>query len=88
MISALIALALACEEEPARSPKPDGPVACTKDEECQAPPCGPCTAGAPITSDMLTQTCVVNPCPQAVAHCAADHNCAVKCVACGGAPPS
>ena len=76
---------VACEEEPANAPKTDSPVSCTRDDECQMPPCGPCTAGTPITADMLTQTCVVNPCPQGVAQCDVDRHCAVKCVACANA---
>jgi hypothetical protein len=81
----LALLLLACEDEPAKSPATDEPASCTRDEECQMPACGPCTAGAPITPDMLTQTCVVNPCPQAVAHCTEKKHCAVKCVACAKA---
>ncbi len=77
----LVLALLACEEE-AKAPATDQPESCTKDEDCRMPACGPCTAGTPITADMLSQTCVVNPCPQAVAHCADGKQCAVKCVAC------
>lgn len=76
----------ACAEEPARAPSHDEPVACKTDGDCRAPPCGPCTAGTPITDESLSQTCVVNPCPQAAAHCTPAGTCAVKCAACAAAP--
>jgi hypothetical protein len=44
-------------------------IACAKDADCKAPPCGPCTEGTIITHDMLEQKCLLNPCPKLAVAC-------------------
>jgi hypothetical protein len=60
--------------------KPPGgdPISCKRDDDCHPPPCGPCTAGTVITTGMLDQECVVNPCKNPAAKCTSSHVCAVR----------
>ncbi|MGZ5969054.1 MAG: hypothetical protein ACXWP4_15380 [Polyangiales bacterium] len=44
-------------------------IACAKDTDCSAPPCGPCTEGTIVTRDMLAQKCLLNPCPKLAVGC-------------------
>jgi hypothetical protein len=76
---------------PPPPPAPEGLVSCTRDSDCQAPACGPCASGAPITAADMTMECVVNPCrgfvgdggeqrhfPAPGAICSAGHTCVVR----------
>ena len=51
---------------------------CSTDADCSPPPCGPCTSGTVITSQMMAAECVVNPCKNSSAACNAQHLCVVR----------
>jgi hypothetical protein len=82
--------ASSCRE--AASPPPgDAPVGCSRDTDCHAPGCGPCSSGAPITEADIEKECVTNPCtvfvgaaddrrqlPAPAAVCSANRTCMIR----------
>ena len=53
-------------------------ITCSNDADCSPPPCGPCASGTTITTDMMVQECVVNPCKNPDAACGPSHVCVVR----------
>ncbi len=80
-VGGLLGTIWACKSADAPPPAVGGQSAvCATDADCAraAAPCGPCTSGAVVTGDDATRECVVNPCPNAVRVCSAEHRCVVK----------
>ncbi|MEO8704783.1 MAG: hypothetical protein ABI867_32300 [Kofleriaceae bacterium] len=77
-IALLLGLLAACGGKSAPNSKPADGLACTIDESCRPPPCGPCESGTVITRATLDQTCTLNPCKQPAAVCGPAHVCVVK----------
>ncbi|MFO0616169.1 MAG: hypothetical protein U0414_26485 [Polyangiaceae bacterium] len=65
-----------CVARPA-APAP-GAIACKSDADCPTLPCGPCVSGTPITRELASQECAVNPCKNAGATCDASRRCVVR----------
>jgi len=79
-ISATVLIVASCKG--ADAPPRDAAQHCDRDEDCQAPPCGPCSSGSTISGADLDKECVVNPCtasgaPAPIAYCNR-HACTIR----------
>jgi hypothetical protein len=91
IVCALTVLLVVSCREAATPPPLEGPIHCTRDSDCQAPGCGPCTSGAAITAADIAKECVTNACtvfvgdgddrhqlPAPTAICSASRACVIR----------